>query len=180
MSGTLLNVGTYNVGASFTGDSTYGFSSASASQVINPLAITVTANVQSKIYGANDSTLTYGFTPALIGTDTFSGALARAIGENVGTYAIGKGTLALSPNYTITYIGANLSITPLAITVTADDKAVLVLNPDPPFTFGTSRFVGSDTFITAPTCGVSVSHTTAGPYPIVRSEERRVGKECRL
>jgi hypothetical protein len=171
LSGTLLNAGSYVVDASFSGDSTYAFSSDTDTQVVNPLGITVTADPQSKVYGANDPILTYSSTPALIGTDAFSGALGRSTGENVGTYGINQGNLALSPNYAITYVGASLSITPLTITVTADDKAMHTGNLDPSFTFtfSVSQFVGSDTFITNPTCDVSGSHTTAGTYPIVCS-----------
>jgi large repetitive protein len=51
-------------------------------------------------YGEADPELTYGFSPALIGADTFTGALTRATGEDV-TYAITQGTLALSTNYTL-------------------------------------------------------------------------------
>ena len=53
-------------------------------------------------------------------SDGFSGALTRAAGEAVGTYAIQQGTLALSTNYTCHYVGANLTITARPITVTAD------------------------------------------------------------
>src|SRR5258706_1373415 len=169
LSGTLLNVGTYNVSATFQGDSTYAFSSDTKSQVINQRAITVTADAKSKGYGTVDPALTYTFAPALIGTDTFSGILTRVAGENIGTHAITQGTLALSPNYALTYVGANLTITALGITVTADNKAVHAGNPDPTFTFGVSRFVSLDTFLTPPTCGVSVPHTVAGTYPIVCS-----------
>jgi uncharacterized protein YcfL len=169
LSGTLLNVGTYNVSATFQGDSTYAFSSDTKSQVINQRAITVTADAKSKAYGTVDPALTYSFAPALIGTDTFSGALTRIAGEDIGTHAITQGTLALSPNYALTYVGANLTITALGITVTADNKAVHAGDTDPTFTFAVSRFVGLDAFLTPPTCGVSVPHTVAGTYPIVCS-----------
>jgi hypothetical protein len=169
LSGTLLNAGSYPVGATFSGDSTYAFSSDTKSQIINPLSVTVTANTQSKTYGANDPVLTYDFTPALIGADTFSGSLTRAAGENAGVYAINKGTLALSANYIINFITANLTITQLGITVTADNKAVFSGNPDPTFTFSVSKFVGTDTFIAPPACSVSGVHTVPGPYAIVCS-----------
>src|SRR5204863_6485550 len=53
---------------------------------------------------------------------TFTGALSRAPGESVtgGPYAIGQNTLSAGTNYVITYVGANLTITAKAITVTAD------------------------------------------------------------
>jgi len=169
LSGTLLNVGSYVVSASFAGDNTYSFSSDTDTQVVNPLSVTVTANAQGKVYGAGDPALTYSVAPSLLGTDTFSGALTRAAGEGVGTHAITQGTLALSPNYAITYVGANLTISPLAITVTADNKAMHTGNSDPAYTYSVSRFVGTDTFVTPPGCTVGVTHTSAGAYPIVCS-----------
>ena len=41
----------------------------------------------------------------------------------MGSYAITQGTLALSDNYTLTYVGADLTITARPITVTADAKS---------------------------------------------------------
>ena len=75
---------------------------------------------QSKIYGTLDPTLTYSVTSgALQGADTLTGDVARVAGENVGTYAIGQGTLAATSNYTLTFVGADFTITPRPITVTA-------------------------------------------------------------
>ena len=74
-------------------------------------------------------------TGTLVYTDAFSGALTRAAGENVGTYAINQGTLALSANYTLTYVGANLTITPRPITVTADAKTKVYGDADPALTY---------------------------------------------
>src|SRR5206468_1826074 len=61
---------------------------------IKTLTVTVTPTAgQYKIYGAVDPTLAYTFTPALITGDTFSGALARVAGTNVGLYDITQGSL---------------------------------------------------------------------------------------
>ncbi len=169
LSNTLLNVGNYVVGASFAGDNTYAFSTDTDTQTVNPLGITVTAPAKTKSYGSNDPALTYTYQPALVAADAFSGELARSAGENVGNYAINQGTLALSPNYAITYVGANLSITPLPITITADNKAVHTGSDDPGFTYSVSELIGSDTVTKEPDCGVFVPHTTAGSYPIVCS-----------
>ena len=53
----------------------------------------------------------------------------------MGSYAITQGTLALGANYTISYVGANLSITPRAITVTADAKSKVYGDADPALTY---------------------------------------------
>ncbi len=142
------NVGTYAIAqGTLTAGSNYTITYVGANLTISPLAITVTADAQGKDYGDADPALTYTYTPSLIGSDSFSGALARAAGENVGTYAIGQGTLALSGNYTITYVGADLTISPLAITVTADAKIKIFGDPDPALTYTyTPSLVGSDTF----------------------------------
>ena len=142
------NVGTYAITqGTLALSSNYTITYVGANLTISPLAITVTADAQGKDYGDADPALTYTYTPSLIGSDTFSGALSRAAGENVGTYAINQGTLALSSNYTITYVGANLTISPLAITVTADAQGKDYGDADPALTYTyTPSLVGSDSF----------------------------------
>jgi hypothetical protein len=76
--------------------------------------VTVTADPHSKIFGQPDPALSYRVTSgSLAFIDTFTGALTRAPGETVAgsPYAILQGSLALNPNYVLTYIGANLTIT---------------------------------------------------------------------
>jgi gliding motility-associated-like protein len=84
-----------------------------------PITITVDAS-QTKVYGAVDpATYTYVVSPLLTGLAPLTGALTRVAGETVGTYAIQQGTLT-NPNYTITYVGNNFSITAKPITITVD------------------------------------------------------------
>jgi hypothetical protein len=97
----------------------------SANFEITPRPIEVTADAISKVYGEADPELTYQITSGnLVFGDLFSGSLSRAAGEGVGLYAITQGTLALSGNYELTYVGADLEITPKHITggFTAGDK----------------------------------------------------------
>ena len=100
------NAATYAVTADFVPTDTNNYNTltglSAGDFVITPAAVTVTADSQSKVYGADDPTLTY--TGTLIGADTFSGALARSSDENVGTYAINQGTLSAGDNYTITFV----------------------------------------------------------------------------
>ena len=99
-------------------------------------AITVTADDQSKTYGDADPALTYQITTgSLVGSDSFTGAISRVAGENVGTYAIEQGTLALSSNYNLTFVRAP-SPSPCAdITVTADDQSKTYGDADPALTY---------------------------------------------
>ncbi|TMD55801.1 MAG: hypothetical protein E6I83_03560 [Chloroflexi bacterium] len=110
--------------------------------------ITVTADAgQTKVYGnADPLSFTYHITSGSLALgDTFSGALSRAAGENVGVYAIGQGTVALSSNYTLTYVGANFSITKATLTITADSKSRQYSDPNPTFTATYTGFKNGDT-----------------------------------
>jgi filamentous hemagglutinin family protein len=88
---------------------------------ITPRPITVTADAKSKTAGQPDPALTYttgcGSATApcgLVTGESLSGGLARNPGETPGTYQITQNTItnANNPNYAITYVGADLTITP--------------------------------------------------------------------
>ncbi|NHA07849.1 T9SS type B sorting domain-containing protein [Mucilaginibacter sp. HC2] len=147
------NVGTYAIQqGSLALSSNYTLTYTGANLTIGKAAITVTADAKTKIYGEVDPALTYKITTgALVGADKFTGALARVAGENIGTYAIQQGTLALNSNYTLTYIGANLSIGKAAVTITADAQNKIYGTTDPALTYtitsgalvGTDKFTGA-------------------------------------
>src|SRR5258707_5599470 len=80
---------------------------------ITPATLTVKADPQTKVYGQGDPTLSYvatGFQFSDTAATVLTGSLARVAGENVGSYAIGQGSLASNSNYTIAFTGNNLSI----------------------------------------------------------------------
>ena len=82
-----------------------------ATAAITPRAITVTADEQTKTAGDADPALTYQLTSGeLADGDAFSGELTRDAGEKAGVYAIRQGTLTAGGNYSLTYVGANLTI----------------------------------------------------------------------
>ena len=85
------NAGTY------TASITLGDATASVEYTIAKAALTVTPNSgQSKTFGDADPTLTYAYSGEVSGeTPAFDGALSRDPGEDVGTYNITKGSLAL-------------------------------------------------------------------------------------
>jgi LPXTG-site transpeptidase (sortase) family protein len=86
--------------------------------VITARPLTITADAKAKAFGTLDPPLTYTFTGTLVGGDTLSGALTRDPGEAVGVYAIRLGSLSAGTNYTITYVGANLTISIINQTIT--------------------------------------------------------------
>ncbi len=116
------NVGTTHVvtatGVSITGSDALNYnllsntSVSGATGVITVKSVNVEADAKSKVY-ANpsnpDPALTYD-ADALIGADTYSGALVRDAGENAGTYEINQGTLTAGSNYSINYTGADFTI----------------------------------------------------------------------
>lgn len=108
------NVGEYTITPSGLTSDNYNISFVAGTLTVNPKTMTVTAEAQSKIYGEEDPELTYT-SEGLVGSDALSGTLTRAAGEDVGTYAISQGELTAGNNYTISYTGANLTITPKSI-----------------------------------------------------------------
>jgi hypothetical protein len=124
----------------------YNTASTTVSVTVNTKAITVTAAAKNKVYGQADPALTYEVTSgALVGSDSLTGSLSRAAGENVGSYAINS-ALA-NANYDVTFVPANLVIAKAAITVTADaGKSKKAGEADPVFTYAISSgsLVGTD------------------------------------
>jgi hypothetical protein len=100
--------------------------------------ITVTADAQARDYGDPDPDLSYKVTSplstALVGGDTLSGVLAREPGEDVGTYAIHQGSLS-DGNYDLTFVGADFTITPRSIVVTADAQTKVYGYSDPQLSY---------------------------------------------
>jgi len=165
------NAGTYAITqGSLALSSNYTLAFTGASFTITPRTIAVTASAQTKVYGSADPALTYTFSPALVTGDSFTGGLARAAGENAGTYAITQGSLALSSNYTLTFTGASFTITKATLTVTANNQTRKFMEENPAFTYTITGFVRGDTV--AVVTGSPVLSTTAtksspiGEYPI--------------
>ena len=144
--GEVKDAGTYAYGVSVTAGELTGLE-LSADFVIRPktVAVTVTAG-QKKTYGAADPAEFACAKDALVGTDAYSGALARAEGENVGAYAISLGTLTAGKNYEIAFKGADFEITKKELTVTAK-PVVLTYGDEKPttFAFDIAGFALSDT-----------------------------------
>jgi hypothetical protein len=134
-----INQGTLDAGAN------YSLTFLGGTFSITARPITVTADAQTKVYGDSDPTLTYQITSgSLVGSDSFSGSLSRVAGKNVGSYAIGQNTLTAGSNYALSYIGANLSITAKAITlsgITASNK-VYDATRDAAISMALATFVG--------------------------------------
>ena len=77
---------------------------------ITPKPVTVTANSDSKTYGAADPEFTVTVVGTL-GTDKVTYNLSREAGEGVGTYPITASGDAIQGNYNVTYHPGTLTIT---------------------------------------------------------------------
>jgi hypothetical protein len=175
-SGALTRAGGENVGSYAIQQGTlalgtnYVLTFVGANFAISQRPVTVTANAKAKVYGNPDPALTYYISSgSLAFSDAFSGALSRAAGENVGTYAIQQGTLALSTNYVLTYVGADLTIGTRPVTVTADTKSKVYGNADPALTYQITS--GSLAFSDAFTGGL-----TRAPGETVLGSPYAIGK----
>ena len=107
------NAGTY------TASITLGDATASVKYTIEKATLTVTPNSgQSKSYGTTpDPVLAYTSTGTVTGeTPAFDGALSRDPGEDVGTYNITKGSLALEGSGTFKAINYNLVLDTAVVT----------------------------------------------------------------
>jgi len=126
----------------------YAFSFASTGEIsITAAVLSVSADPQTKVYGATDPALSYTASGFVNNESAaiLTGSLDRAAGENVGNYAIDLGSLSAGSNYTIDFTGANFAITPATLTVVADPQSKVYGTSDPALSFVATGFQFSDT-----------------------------------
>ncbi|MBN3582283.1 gliding motility-associated C-terminal domain-containing protein [Algoriphagus aestuarii] len=144
------NLGTYPINqGTVDAGSNYNINYTGADFTIGEKILTVTVNAgQSKLYGDADPAFSYQAT-GFEGGDNISiltGALSRTAGEDVGTYAITKGTLDAGPNYTINFIGSDFEINPVTLAITAETGQSKVYgDTDPVFMYVVSGLKNGDT-----------------------------------
>ncbi len=142
---------------------------------VDKAALTVTADNQSKVYGATDPTLTYTPSGTLYygdGSSVISGVvLATATGAaaTAGDHQItaSGGTAA---NYNVTFVNGKLHVEKAALTVTADNQSKVYGATDPTLTYTPSGtlYYGDDYAVIS---GVALATATgaaatAGDHPI--------------
>ena len=124
---TAINAGIYAVDGLYSDQSGYDIS-IDGTLTINPAALTVTANDGGKTYdglgyrggnGVSYSGFVNGESAGVLdGTLAYGGSSQGAV--NAGSYVITPSGLS-SGNYTLTFIDGTLTISPAALTVTAND-----------------------------------------------------------
>ncbi|MFN5187028.1 MAG: beta strand repeat-containing protein [Planctomycetota bacterium] len=163
------NVGSYPISITLGSNPNYSVTTTDGSLTINQRSVTITADAQSKTYGDADPSLTYAVTSgSVVNGDSFSGSLSRATGENVGTYAINQGSVSLGSNYSLSYVGANLTINQRAATIVANAFTRLFGEANPTFTAVVSGTANNDTLNYSLTT-VATQFSPVGSYPILVS-----------
>jgi hypothetical protein len=165
-----VNAGHYTLSAGGLSDANYIINWLPGTLTINPAALLVVANAQSRVYGNANPALTYTQT-GLVAGDVLSGSLATSANglSNVGNYAIGQGNLSASANYVLSFEGSTLTITPRPITVTAQgaQRPYGAINPALSYTVGDMGLVNGDS-LTGQLSTSAVAASDAGLYPILQ------------
>jgi hypothetical protein len=146
--GTLLGAGTHTLHVDFTPSDPLSYNSATkdVSIVVAGAALTLSADPVGKVYGQADPALTYRVTGgSLVNGDTLSGALARNAGQGVGSYAILLGSLSAGSNYSISYRGANFSISAATLSIAAQALSKPYGTADPVLSYTATGFMDGDT-----------------------------------
>ncbi|MFK4875391.1 MBG domain-containing protein, partial [Novosphingobium sp. ZW T3_23] len=167
------NVGSYGITqGTLAAGGNYALTFTGADLTVTPRGLTVTADALSRLYGNANPALTYSLGgDGLVNGDSLSGALATAATatSNVGAYGITQGTLAAGGNYALSFTGADLTVTPRGLTVTADALSRLYGNGNPALTYslGGDGLVNGDTLSGAlATAATAISNV--GAYGITQ------------
>ena len=167
----------YTTTASGAVDSNYTISYAAGTLTVTPADLTITADDQTKLYGAALPTLTVSYsgfvagdTAANLSTPPTLTTTATA-SSHVGGYAITVGG-AVDTDYTISYFDGTLNVTPAALLITANNQTKVYGGPLPTLTASYTGFVNGDTsasLTTPPTLTTTAtpsSHVAESPYAI--------------
>ena len=158
---------TITVTAAAASNPNYTITTETGTFSITPQMITIAADDKTKVYD-NDATTDPALTATVTGVPTNGVApvytLSRAAGQEVGDYTITVTAVAASnPNYTITTETGTFSITPQAITITADNKSKMYDND-----------ATTDPALTATVTGVP-TNGVAPVYTLSRAPGQEVG-----
>src|SRR5207244_1656150 len=121
-------VGTYTITPAGVTSSNYVITYVNGTLAVIKAALTVTAQNQTKAYGAGNPALTVSYS-GFVNGDTASSLTTQPTVTTTATTASGVGTYpitaagAASANYTISYVSGTLTVTKAALTVTAQDQS---------------------------------------------------------
>ncbi len=148
------HVGNYAITASGATDGNYTIALNNGTLHITAAPLTITADNRTMPYGGPLPALTVSYS-GLTNGDTPTSFAALNPGLTVGTTATSASHVAGGPypitvsgasdnDYSITYMQGGLTVTPVALTITADNKTMVYGTPLPAFTASYSGFVNGD------------------------------------
>jgi len=147
-------VGSYTItsAAGTLSAANYSFSFVNGTLSVTPAALTITADNKNKAYGAALPTLTASYsgfvngdTSASLTTQPTLGTTATANSHVSGIPYTISVSGAVDANYTISYVPGTLTVNPVALTITADNKSKAYGAALPTLTVSYAGFVNSDT-----------------------------------
>jgi hypothetical protein len=156
-----INAGTYAITPTGLSNPNYAVSFVDGTLTVNKASLTVTADNDSRVYGAANPTFTSTIS-GFVNGESFSSAgvtgdasvtTTATATSNVGTYATvpTAGTLAAA-NYSFnTLVNGSLAITPANLTISANSATRLYGAADPSFSGTVSGFLNGETLASATT-----------------------------
>ena len=174
-------VTTVTIGTLTSQHGDYSFTFVNGSVAMTAAVLTVTANAQTKVYGAAVPALTFTIT-GFKGTDTQATAVTGApvlsnpvtqyssVSGSPYTTTVTIGTLAaVNGNYTFTLVNGSVAVTPAVLTVTANNPSIVYGAAIPALTFTITGFLGTDTQATAVTGAPVLSNPIVQDSPVAGS-----------
>jgi subtilisin-like proprotein convertase family protein len=161
----------------------YTFSFTNGTLTVSPAAITVTADDQSRSYGAANPALTASYTGFANGDTAavISGSPLLSVSADtsspVGSYAISvtNGTLSVTTNYSFTFVNGSLTVTQAGLTVSADNQFRTYGALNPPLT-GTLTGVQNGDNLSASFSTTADVNSPVGAYPVTPTLQDPDGK----
>jgi hypothetical protein len=172
---THSHVGNYTITTGAAVDADYIISYVPGTLTITPAALIITADNKSMVFGGILPALTASYS-GFVNGDTSASLTTRptlssitTVSSHAGSYAI-TASGATDPDYTITYVNGTFTITPAALTITADNKSMVFGSAVPTLTASFTGFVNGDTAASLgvqPTLStIATSLSNVGAYPI--------------
>ncbi len=167
-------VGSYASTCSGAADPNYTISYVAGSVTSGPAPLSISASSGSMTYGGTAPTITPSYSGFVNGDDAGSLTTAPTCSTTATATTLVGGypsscAGAVDANYTITYVGGLVQVTPAPLSVTASSALDNYGDPVPAITPAYSGFVGTDSaasLATAPTCSTTAtSASPVGSYP---------------
>src|SRR5207249_2607105 len=169
----------YTITAAGAFDTDYTISYVAGTLTVTPVALTITANDQTKAYGAALPALTASYSGFVNGDTDVSLTTAPTLttSAHADSHVAGNPFLvtasgAVDADYTINYVAGTLNVTPVALTITADSKVKAYGAGLPTFTASYSGLVNGDTpaSLTTPPMlsanATAASRVSGNPYTL--------------